>query len=311
MDMRGLKNFVARRRPTGIPDTDISAPARLQVPEPEDDIAEGVAAPVDDPGLTPVDLQQISKARAGRDHVPGHAALQHEPVRPTLGSAMPSAAPGPSTRQAAATPPPAALPRIWDLDAPAEDSGPKPADPAPAAIDSTSAPQEENPLSPVFRTEQRAQPARPKTRLLGFHADETQQDVFGGAPAASGNNNPRFPIGWIVVVEGPGRGASFTLAAGLSTIGRDPGQTVSLDFGDTAISREGHVSIAYDEEDNRAYIGHGGKANIVRLNDKPLLTTEELHGGDTIRIGETALRFAAFCNDAFSWQRHDTDPADG
>ena len=104
-----------------------------------------------------------------------------------------------------------------------------------------------------------------------------------------------------MVVDGPGRGASFTLTAGLSTIGRDSTQTVTLDFGDTSISRERHASVAYDEEDNCAYVGHGGKSNIVKLNDKPLLSTEELNGGDTIRIGKTVLRFVAFCTPEFNW----------
>ena len=142
---------------------------------------------------------------------------------------------------------------------------------------------------------------RVKTRLLGFHAEPESPDPFEAEPAQTALA-PMFPVGWLVVVEGPGRGASFTLTAGLSTIGREADQTVALDFGDTSISRERHASVAYDEEDKRAYVGHGGKSNLVRLNGKPLLSTEELNDGDTLRIGKTILKYVAFCTPDFSWQ---------
>ena len=40
---------------------------------------------------------------------------------------------------------------------------------------------------------------------------------------------------------------------------------------------------------------------MVRMNDRPVLSTEELQSGSTIRIGETTLRFVAFCDNGFSW----------
>ena len=95
---------------------------------------------------------------------------------------------------------------------------------------------------------------------------------------------------------------SYTLTSGLTTIGRAENQTVSLDFGDDSISREQHVAIAYDEDENRTYVGHGGKRNIVRLNGKPLLTTEELSDGDHLRIGKTTLYFVSLCGGEFSWK---------
>lgn len=154
---------------------------------------------------------------------------------------------------------------------------------------------------------------RTKTRLLGFHGGETARDVFASAPDATSGAGARYPIGWLVVMDGPGRGASFTLTAGLSTIGRGADQTVALDFGDAAVSRNNHASIAYDEEENRAYIGHGGKSNIVRLNGQPLLSTEEIGDGDEIRVGKTTLRYVAFCGPDFTWNRPDDEaetPAD-
>ncbi|MGR3515270.1 MAG: FHA domain-containing protein [Paracoccaceae bacterium] len=143
---------------------------------------------------------------------------------------------------------------------------------------------------------------RVKTRLLGFQADEEAKDVFANqAPGTAPVVADQFPTGWIVVVSGPGRGASFSLHAGVSQIGRGEDQTVRLDFGDTSISRNNHAAVAFDQEQGKFFLGHGGKSNLVRLNGQPVLSTEEMVDGDEIRIGETSLKFVALCGDDFSW----------
>lgn len=141
---------------------------------------------------------------------------------------------------------------------------------------------------------------RVKTRLLGFQSKTPGQDVFEGK-AAEGAGPVRFPVGWLVVTRGEGFGHSFSLLSGVSKIGRGEDQAVKLDFGDTAISRDNHAAIAFDEELNQFFLGHGGKSNVVRLNGKPVLSTEELFDGDEIRIGETTLKFIALCGDEFTW----------
>jgi hypothetical protein len=143
---------------------------------------------------------------------------------------------------------------------------------------------------------------RVKTRLLGFDSSSgLGTDPFEAGQAAQAASVVRFPVGWIVVVSGPGRGASFTLFNGVSAIGRGDDQPVKLDFGDTSISRTNHAVVAYDNEQRKFFLGHGGKANIVRLNGKPVLSTEELGHNDIIRIGETTLRFLALCGADFDW----------
>jgi hypothetical protein len=59
--------------------------------------------------------------------------------------------------------------------------------------------------------------------------------------------------------------------------------------------------VLYDDEQNRFFIGHGNKANVVRRNGQPVLATEEMHDGDMIRIGKTTLRFVALCGPEFRW----------
>lgn len=149
-----------------------------------------------------------------------------------------------------------------------------------------------------------ARPGRVKTRLLGFGQQPDPMATTTEAPTAE---MTRCPVGWVAIVDGPGRGATFALGTGVSTIGRGTGQSLQLDFGDTSISRENHASLAYDPETRGFYLGHGGKANLVRLNGKPVLSTETLHNGDEIRIGETRLRFVALCGESFDWG--DANPA--
>jgi hypothetical protein len=198
----------------------------------------------------------------------------------------------------ASTPEEPALPprrNIWDLEA--ELPGPDPADIAPGEpVEVPRPPRRPDPeAAPPPSTS-----ARAKTRILGFHSQELGGDAL--APdAAAAPRGPSFPAGWLVVVDGPGRGAHFAVSTQVSSIGRGADQDVALDFGDMNISRSGHASVLYDDEQNRFFIGHGNKANVVRRNGQPVLATEEMHDGDMIRIGKTTLRFVALCGPEFRW----------
>jgi hypothetical protein len=151
---------------------------------------------------------------------------------------------------------------------------------------------------------------RVKTRLLGFSAPSSQaHDPLSPAAQPSASTQAHFPVGWLVVVAGPGKGASFSLFDGLTQIGRGEGQTVRLDFGDNTISRDNHAAIAFDAEQRRFFFGHGGKANLVRLNGQPVLSTETLPPNSIIRIGETTLRFVALCGEDFIWNHTETEVA--
>ncbi|PUB17556.1 FHA domain-containing protein [Yoonia sediminilitoris] len=180
---------------------------------------------------------------------------------------------------------------IWDM----EDSG------------SSSLPSAADLQASAARSPARAR--RTKTRLIGFDkSDGDVVDIFNDAPKSAPAQRAKFPVGWIVVADGPGRGESFSLFTGMSQIGRGDDQAVQLDFGDNSISRTNHAAIVYDPETQEFMLGHGGKSNIVRLNDKPLISNEVLKTGDVVRIGETVLRFVALCSSEFNWSG---DSADG
>lgn len=166
-------------------------------------------------------------------------------------------------------------------------------------------------VAPVVAGRAGRSAGRVKTRMLGFQPDVGQaKDPFEESAQKASVSTVKFPAGWIVVIQGPGRGASFTLENGVSQIGRGEEQTVRLDFGDTAVSRNNHAAIAYDDEQGKFYLGHGGKSNLVRLNGVPVLSTEEMTNGDQIRIGETTLKFVALCGEEFTWKStEEADPS--
>lgn len=166
--------------------------------------------------------------------------------------------------------------------------------------------------APVQEAAPQKRPTRNKTRVLGFEPqaasvvplfDEGRMDETG----EPGNkaNVVSYPTGWLIVKKGPGRGATFALPQGVAQVGRGSDQTVALDFGDMTISRQNHAAIAYDARTHQFHIGHGGKSNLVRLNGKPLLSTEPIRDGDEVQIGETTLLLKVLCTPAFNWSQSD------
>jgi len=166
-------------------------------------------------------------------------------------------------------------------------------------------------VAAAHQTPEKRRAGRVKTRLLGFdHSSKLGVDLFDRNAAPQKIAQPSFPVGWLVVIDGPGRGEAFSLYAGMSQIGRGEDQTVSLDFGDATISRDNHAAIVYDIETHTFLLGHGGKANVVRLNGKPLICTEEVRNAALIRIGETTLRLVVLCNAEFNWEEQDSKGPD-
>jgi FHA domain len=262
----------------------------------------------DEPG------QSTTTVEAGPDPVMAALAeLEVKRLREALAAAAPPPAPEPEPEPVANMPVArpsrvvkvkAPLPEgitpasrsIWDL----EDEAPKP--------------------SSVSRlADHGAEPRRPtrtRTRVLGFETQATEvvplfetseASPIAEAAPAPGKGYVMFPAGWLVVKDGPGKGASYALTQGVSQIGRGTDQTVSLDYGDMAISRQNHAAIAYDAATHEFHVGHGGKSNLVRLNGRPLLATEPAADGDEIQIGETTLVLKVLCTPDFNWSTYEAE----
>ena len=152
----------------------------------------------------------------------------------------------------------------------------------------------------IRRDDPAAKPAEPdgKTVLVRRSSGSAAAGAAGAA-----DDLPEGPVvGWLVVVEGPGRGKSVTLGYGMNPIGREPGNRVVLPFGDMQISRSKHATVTYDPRGRKFFIQHGESSNLTYVGELPVLSPVELKSGEIIRLGDTTvLKFIPLCGDDFNW----------
>ena len=140
----------------------------------------------------------------------------------------------------------------------------------------------------------------PKTRPYrpGSAAEAPGPDTTSGA-----DDSMDDPIaGWLVVVDGPGKGQVCRLGYGVNTLGRGGSSRVRIDFGDDEISREAHATLTYDPKGRKFYLQHGGGLNLTYVDDEPVLSPTPLEGLQHIVLGQTTFRFIALCGPNFDWQ---------
>lgn len=148
-------------------------------------------------------------------------------------------------------------------------------------------------------------PNEGQTVLVRPSSRSSQAAAAAGAPAPGADDfAAEGPVvGWLVVVNGPGKGRSVTLGYGMNPIGRDADNRVALAFGDEQISRKKHAVIVYDPRGRKFYLQHGDSTNLTYVGDTPVLAPTLLTGGEAIRIGSaTELRFVPLCGEGFTWE---------
>ncbi|MGB3621518.1 MAG: FHA domain-containing protein [Ketobacter sp.] len=128
------------------------------------------------------------------------------------------------------------------------------------------------------------------------------QTEISAAESVDGADAMTDPVaGWLVVIQGPGKGNFVKLGYGQNSIGRSPNERVSVDFGDSQISRSNHAMVTYDPRGNRFYIQQGSGTNLAYVNEAPVLTPMELEPYSHILLGDTVLRFVPLCGEGFTW----------
>ena len=134
---------------------------------------------------------------------------------------------------------------------------------------------------------------RTKTRFLNFSFTEPAADAAAAEAVAAGWVRPggESSLGTLTIVHGAGAGRVFQMDKQVIQIGRDDGQDIQLDFGDTAISRRCHASIAFYGPESGFTVRDGLKPNPVLVNGTTLNGEGPLKDGDMIRVGETTLVF--------------------
>lgn len=113
-----------------------------------------------------------------------------------------------------------------------------------------------------------------------------------------------YVVGWLIVLEGIGRGSDFRLSYGANRIGRSKEMEICLDFNgraDNSISRDEHASIIYDDMSGDFFITVGRTPNLPRLNGQIIMSPTNIKNGDVIQVGTTKLWFVALCGSEFKW----------
>ena len=94
------------------------------------------------------------------------------------------------------------------------------------------------------------------------------------------------------------------LGYGVNDIGRSVGARVRLDFGDAAVAPTNHAAIIYTARSRCFYLAQSVDAEIW-LNGHPVRKSVELTGAETLRLGQTHLRFVPLCGLDFDWRESD------
>lgn len=121
---------------------------------------------------------------------------------------------------------------------------------------------------------------------------------FGASKEADAAN---FVCGWLVIIDGPGKGKSLTVGAGQSAISRSPSERIAVNFGDTSITSKQQLLVLFDDEMREFFVAPGNGSSLNRLNGQIIGTQMPLKSGDVLKVGATTMRFVAFCDAEFSW----------
>ena len=111
----------------------------------------------------------------------------------------------------------------------------------------------------------------------------------------------RFPVGWLVVFDGPDVGNHFAVGAGLWTLRATEDRRFTLEQGNALGERNAIAAIVYDADQNAFFVAAARNA-VVALNDVPLLRTEALEDGHTLSTGGARLLFRTLCDETFNWK---------
>lgn len=129
--------------------------------------------------------------------------------------------------------------------------------------------------------------------------DSGGRTISRGRPAPDPMEDP--PVGWLVVVDGPGKGHVATLGIGRNAVGRGQTERVPLDYGDSTISRIRHCTITYEPRRRTFHVGPGDGDNLTYVDDEAVHETQALKPLARVQLGATVLRFVPLCGPEFSW----------
>lgn len=158
---------------------------------------------------------------------------------------------------------------------------------------------EEPPTRPMGRVKEDRSAEHQRGQDQNMRSAEPKTEINFGSAGVSGEG---FVCGWLVVVDGPGKGKSLTIGPGQSAISRSGTERLTLNFGDQTITSKQQLLVIYDDENREFLISPGNGSSLNRLNGKVVGSQMVLNAGDLLKVGATTLRFVPFCDQTFTWE---------
>lgn len=148
--------------------------------------------------------------------------------------------------------------------------------------------QREGAAPPVAEVRAGPAPAAPRQRKTVA--------IWPSAATAAAKRDERVDpvVGWLVAHLGPALGRDFRIRWGNNSIGRGPGQSISISD-DEQIHTENHAFIIYDPDSNRFVLTRGLGRGLVHVNGVLVTGEIDLRPYSEIKLGGSHLTFVPLC----------------
>lgn len=155
-----------------------------------------------------------------------------------------------------------------------------------------------NPADDVQKTRPMQDPSIPVTRPLNYPRQKEKESKTVAIVYKDIGMDP--VTGWLVCIDGPGKGKDYRLHSAKNLIGRSDKMDVCL-TGDDTVSRDVHAIVSYEPRKGVFRIYQGESKGLVYLNGEEVINPEELKAYDCIEVGKTKLLLIPFCGENFKW----------
>ncbi len=184
--------------------------------------------------------------------------------------------------------------------APARAAAPSRGQPASAAIAAHPAPQP-RPLAPAPEPRPVSMPTRSRSdssALAAVVAAPPAERTVAAQRLDVGQQQKRYVVGWLVLLNGPLRGEAFPLRMGRNVIGRDRRSDIVIND-DQASSH--HADLVFRPEERRFILMDHNSTNGTYVNEMEIEPRRDLIEKDIVRVGSHRFLFSPLCHDGFHW----------
>lgn len=153
---------------------------------------------------------------------------------------------------------------------------------------------------PIYLDAAGAEVAEP---IMEAPAGAPSQGAPGGAAFGRSRTQTIYSLnepvaGWLVATAGPLLGQDFRVPPGRNSLGRAAECRISIAGDPTVSSQQGYITYS---RNRRFMLSPGEGSAILYLNGQEVLAPVELKSYDELEMGNTRLKFVAFCGERFDW----------